>query len=1184
MVTLIAGVTVSANAQSFVFAQMGGTPLNTSGWNLQGNAYIGNTGSNTGNGELILTNPVNFQSGSAFYNVPINLAQCSKWIAEFQFRIAEGSAADGLAFCYLDVPPTGFVSGGGLGIPATANGLKVGIDTWVNCGSDAVPKIQLRWGNTYDECNGQPTKNNNDGSLSFIRNGQYHDCKIEYDKGNISVSINGVQRITGFQTFNFLGYFGFTASTGGSTDRHSIRNVKIYTEMPPSEAGTNAAICNNASTQIGAANNPAYQYSWTPAVGLSSTNNANPTVTLTNTGTTTFVQKYYLRTEFANLPGCGSTDSVLVTVYPQPKADFTATNNGCIGNPVFFMNNATAHDRSITQWLWNFGDNTTASGSLPSKAYLVPGDYTIQQKIVSNDGCVDSSTQTVRVSAVPIPIFRVAGASCVNDSIQLEDDSFIPTGKIERWIWDYGNRRDTATSSINPKVLFNTSGPKAVTLFVETNTGCMSSFPLPIEVGEYPVVDFSLPEVCLQDAFAFFKNNSSIPGGNLASTQWRWNFGDMNALPGANVSNTFDGQHKYSDVGNYTVQLFAETAGGCKDSLAQQLIVNGDNPVADFTVMDNGMPVCSNLPLKIQNKSTVNFGSITKTVIYWNWPSGTDTTIDELPQFDKIYTHQYPVFTSPDMQMVTIRLVTYSGDVCVSEYSQDVALYAKPLLVFEAVPGICIDGLPRLITQATELSGAVGVGFYSGIGIDSMGTLSPSLLSVGQNLLTYTFITNSGCVDSVKQNVTVWPRPTASFSYLGPACQNQAFTVADASTANANQLSKWDWNFGGGNLLSRNDGLPFSYTFSNTGTSLVELVVTTDSGCVSLPAQLPVVVQHVPVPSFILPVVCMPAGIATFTNQSSIGDGTAGQLSYRWHFGVAGSTSALANPTFTYSSVGVYPVKLVVTSKDGCSDSLTQILSEVYPQPMANFSVSPNNGVCLGDAFQFSDASNPLTQSINSWQWDFGDGQTSTTQNPNHTFRSAGSFVVKMWYTTNKGCVSDTSISVPVVHPFPVVNAGPDLFVLEGGQAIIPATVSGSSNYVYSWSPATDLSNANTLQPVVRPAFDRTYTLTVAGAGGCSSTDDLFVKVLLAPVIPNAFSPNGDGINDVWTIRYLDSYVGAIIRVFDRYGKNVFTSTGYQVPWNGKYKDKDVPVGVYYYIIDPKNGRKPISGSVTIVR
>jgi len=84
--------------------------------------------------------------------------------------------------------------------------------------------------------------------------------------------------------------------------------------------------------------------------------------------------------------------------------------------------------------------------------------------------------------------------------------------------------------------------------------------------------------------------------------------------------------------------------------------------------------------------------------------------------------------------------------------------------------------------------------------------------------------------------------------------------------------------------------------------------------------------------------------------------------------------------------------------------------------------------------------------------------------------------------------------------------------------------------------------------------------------------------------MPNVFTPNGDGINDVWTIRYLDSYVGAIIRVFDRYGKNVFTSTGYQVPWNGKYKDKDVPVGVYYYIIDPKNGRKPISGSVTIVR
>jgi len=70
----------------------------------------------------------------------------------------------------------------------------------------------------------------------------------------------------------------------------------------------------------------------------------------------------------------------------------------------------------------------------------------------------------------------------------------------------------------------------------------------------------------------------------------------------------------------------------------------------------------------------------------------------------------------------------------------------------------------------------------------------------------------------------------------------------------------------------------------------------------------------------------------------------------------------------------------------------------------------------------------------------------------------------------------------------------------------------------------------------------------------------------------------------VWNIKYISSYPGAVIQVFDRYGKQVFTSTGYNVPWDGKVGGKNVPVGVYYYIIDPKNGRKATTGSVSLVR
>jgi gliding motility-associated-like protein len=97
-------------------------------------------------------------------------------------------------------------------------------------------------------------------------------------------------------------------------------------------------------------------------------------------------------------------------------------------------------------------------------------------------------------------------------------------------------------------------------------------------------------------------------------------------------------------------------------------------------------------------------------------------------------------------------------------------------------------------------------------------------------------------------------------------------------------------------------------------------------------------------------------------------------------------------------------------------------------------------------------------------------------------------------------------------------------------------------------------------------------------------TDTIFVKLLLAPIIPNAFSPNGDGINDRWRIQYLESYPGATVDVYDRYGMLVFSSIEYAVDWDGTRNGKDLPIGTYYYIVNPKNGRKIITGSVTIIK
>jgi gliding motility-associated-like protein len=439
-----------------------------------------------------------------------------------------------------------------------------------------------------------------------------------------------------------------------------------------------------------------------------------------------------------------------------------------------------------------------------------------------------------------------------------------------------------------------------------------------------------------------------------------------------------------------------------------------------------------------------------------------------------------------------------------------------------------------------------------------------------------------GCKDSATQTVTVWPRPVANFTIDAPNCETQPTTLRDASVANFSALKQWNWTFGDGTTDTRNSQLPFTHAYAATGNFNAQLQVTTDSGCTSIPVTKTIKINPLPLVDFTLPVVCMPAGTAAFIDKSSIADGSQAQFNYNWNFGITGASSTVKNPVYNYPAVGTYPVKLVVTSKDGCKDSTTKILTDVNPQPLSNFDVNPI-AVCLGAAITFSDRSNPLSHTITGWFWNFGDGQTASAQQATHTYKQAGSFDAKLFYTTSKGCNSDTMSKPVTVHPYPVVNAGPDLVVLEGGQTTINATATGSSSFVYAWTPVTYLSNPLILKPITKPSTDISYLLTVTGTGGCVSSDDVFVKVLLAPEIPTAFSPNGDGINDVWNIKYISSYPGAVIQVFDRYGKQVFISTGYSTPWDGKINGKNVPLGVYYYVIDPKNGRKPTNGSVTIV-
>jgi gliding motility-associated-like protein len=200
-------------------------------------------------------------------------------------------------------------------------------------------------------------------------------------------------------------------------------------------------------------------------------------------------------------------------------------------------------------------------------------------------------------------------------------------------------------------------------------------------------------------------------------------------------------------------------------------------------------------------------------------------------------------------------------------------------------------------------------------------------------------------------------------------------------------------------------------------------------------------------------------------------------------------------------------------------------------------------------------------------------------------FAGPGTYTVSLTVADDAGCISTSATKDVIVNMKPVIEAGPSVVVAAGEKVTFKATASNTTNVQFRWSPASLLDDASTLTPSYIATHDQTFVLTATTVETtCTATDELTVEILRPVKVPNAFSPNGDGINDNWQITNLSDYEKASVQVYNRYGQTVYKSSGYSVPWDGKMNGNPLPVGTYYYIIEFKKGYAPLTGSVTILR
>ena len=296
-------------------------------------------------------------------------------------------------------------------------------------------------------------------------------------------------------------------------------------------------------------------------------------------------------------------------------------------------------------------------------------------------------------------------------------------------------------------------------------------------------------------------------------------------------------------------------------------------------------------------------------------------------------------------------------------------------------------------------------------------------------------------------------------------------------------------------------------------------------------------------------------------------------LSYQWlgpnSFSSTFSSVILAS--VTYRDSGLY--KVIIQTDLGCTRTDTFNL-KVYPGAKAN--VGADISICEGRGTVLAASGGAV------YDWTPASG-LSNTHISNPLASPVDTTHYKIVVTNQFGC-KDSALTTVNIWKKPVVNAGQNYRIFEDESVVLHGTLSGTS-ISFSWSPTIFMSNNNSLTPTVTPEDNTTYTLSGTSDLGCgTASDEVTVKVYRKVKAPNAFSPNGDGINDTWVIKGLDTYPESVLKVYSRSGQVVFQTRATDKLWDGTYNGKPLPIGTYYYLIDLNIGQLPISGWVLIIR
>lgn len=408
-------------------------------------------------------------------------------------------------------------------------------------------------------------------------------------------------------------------------------------------------------------------------------------------------------------------------------------------------------------------------------------------------------------------------------------------------------------------------------------------------------------------------------------------------------------------------------------------------------------------------------------------------------------------------------------------------------------------------------------------------------------------------------------------------CYPEPIQFIDSSTSFGN-IVKWYWDFGDG--TTDTTAHPPPHVYPRPGNYTVKLNILGNNGCLSDTFHQQIVAGSKPLPGFDFksPPYCDDKMIP-FNDLSEAEFGT---INY-WKWTVNGS-SFVTNDGAYYKQlpVGVSNISLQVATKEGCvSDIVSKTIAvEQHPE----ISISGLTQACKEEEVRFMVSNNNTAVPLQQAYWNFGDDNTAVSYTAFHSYADTGVYTIRGYAVAENGCPSDT-LSQNIIIYGTYANAGNDTVVAIGQ----PLQLQASGGKYYSWSPSTGLSDASIANPVATLASDIIYTVTVSSDAGCATTDKIKIKAYKGPefYVPNAFTPNGDGKNDI--LRFTAAGMPEIFyfKVFNRYGQVVYSSKNINEGWDGTVNGKPQSTDTYVWMIEGKDYTGKLikrTGTVTLLR